>query len=76
MVQIKSLLHWNQQFDVTFGVYDKPHSGFVSLETIGKNRSANSGSPDIPEKTLRSSQSPIERMSATGKCWPLKISRN
>jgi len=36
MVQIKSLLHWNQQFDITTGVYDKRHS-LKSMDIVLKS---------------------------------------
>jgi hypothetical protein len=41
MVQTKSLLHWNQQFDVATGVYDKIQA-FRFTDLVKSVRSSNS----------------------------------
>jgi hypothetical protein len=79
MVQTKSLLNWNQQFDVATGVYDKIQS-FRLFDNIVKSVRS-SYSEERAENLFKNSQTPNEKkLSVTSsiaqKCWPLKISKN
>lgn len=68
MSQTKSLLHWNQQFDIATGVYDKIQM-FRLADVIKSVRSSHSEERGAADQATPTTTSIVQ------KCWPVKVSR-